>query len=420
MKNILSILSLFLLAADLSAQTPGPLKIEDCYQLARKNYPLAKQHELIEKTKEYSLQNASKGYLPQVGIFGQASYQSDVTNVPIKLPGLDIPTLSKDQYKVYAEVNQTIFDAGTIKNEQRIIESNAVIESQKLEVELYKLKERINDLFFGILLIDEQIVQNELLKKDIDLGIKKTEASIANGTALKSSADQLKAELLKANQQTITLKASRKAYLDMLELFINQNPDENTVLVKPAMIPVSQEIKRPELLLYEYENKGLDIQNKKINSRNLPKFNLFLQGGAGRPGLDMLSNDFSPYYIGGIRLNWALSGLYTQKKEKELVNINRRNIDLQKETFLFNTNSTLKQQHAEISKLQQLIASDDEIIELRTRVKTTSLAQLENGVINTNDYLNEVNAEDQARQNKILNEIQLLMTIHQQQTTTGN
>ncbi|MBS1597055.1 MAG: TolC family protein [Bacteroidetes bacterium] len=419
MKKTLTLIGFILLTLGIKAQSQV-LKIEDCYQLARKNYPLTKQHALIEKTKEYSIQNAAKGYLPQINIFGQATYQSAVTSIPVKIQGLDIPTLTKDQYKAYVELDQTIYDAGTIKNQQRTYEANAIVDSQKLEVELYKLKSRINDLFFGTLLLDGQILQNELHKKDIELGLKKTEASVANGVALKSSADLLKAELLQANQNTIALKASRKAYLDMLGLFINQPTDETTVLAKPGPIAISQEIKRPELLMYDYQNKSLDIQDKQINAAILPRLNLFLQGGAGRPGLDMLKNSFDPYYIGGIRLNWSLSGLYTQKKQKLLVDINRRNIDLQKETFLFNTNFDLRKQNADIAKLQQLIASDDEIIDLRTHVKNTSLAQLENGVINTNDYLTNVNAEDNARQNKILNEIQLLMTLYQQQTTTGN
>jgi len=418
MKKVLISAALVFFAFFVKAQ--APLKIEECYRLARKNYPLTKQHALIEKTKEYSIDNAAKGYLPQVSIFGQASYQSSVTSIPIKITGQEIPTLSKDQYKVYAEVDQNIYDAGNIRNQQLTYEADAIVDSQKLEVELYKLNTRINDLFFGALLLDEQILQNELHKKDIELGLKKAEASIANGSALKSSADLLKAELLQANQKTISLKSSRKAYMDMIGLFINQPLDENATLAKPAPIAVSQEIRRPELLMYDYQNRSLDIQDRQINSSILPHVNLFVQGGAGRPGLDMLKNSFDPYYIGGVRLNWSLAGLYTQKKQKSIVDLNRRSIDLQKETFLFNTNFDLKRQNADITKFQQLIASDDEIIELRTHVKNASLAQLENGVISTNDYLLDVDAEDQARRSKIFNEIQLLMTLYEQKTTTGN
>ena len=171
--------------------------IEDCYRLARQNYPLLKQKELILKSKEYSIQNAGKGYLPQFSINGQATYQSDVTEIPIKIPNTNIPAISKDQYKIYTEANQTIFDGGIIKIQKQSIEANAAVEDQKLEVKLYDLKERINQMFFGILLVNEQDTLTEILKKDIQNGITKINAAIANGTALKSSSDALQAELLK-------------------------------------------------------------------------------------------------------------------------------------------------------------------------------------------------------------------------------
>jgi outer membrane protein TolC len=401
------------------AQSPKVLTIEECYALAEQHYPLTRQHDLISKTLDYSLENAGKGYLPQFSINGQATYQSDVTQVPIVVPGSDIPTLSKDQYKLYAEVNQTIYDGGAIRQQKQTHEINAAIEEQKLAVELYKLKERINQLYFGILLTDEQLNQNELLKSDIQLGIKKVQAAIDNGTAFKSNADALKAELLKANQRTIELKATRLAYLDVLGLFVNQTLAENTTLTKPPILSVSQEIKRPELMLYDYQNKSIDVQYQMLNVKNNPRLGLFLQAGYGRPALNMLSNDFEGYYIGGVRLSWSLSGLYTLKKDKALLENSRNTITLQRETFLFNTHSAGRQQHAEITKLQELIGSDDEIIALRESVKKASSAQLENGVITTNDYLREVSAEDQARQSKILHEVQWLLAQYTHQTTTG-
>jgi len=420
MKKMLLPLLLALFTLSGVAQTIDSLTIEDCYRLARENYPLARQRELITKSRDYSLENASKAYLPQFAVYGQATYQSDVTTIPIKIIGVEIPILSKDQYRIYTELTQTIYDGGNIRNEKRLVDAQSEIETQQLEVDLYKLKERINNLFFGILLINEQIAQNELLKNDIQLGLKKVEAAIANGTAFRSNADQLKAELLKADQQTIALHSNRKAYLQMLGLFVNQPLSEQTQLVKPASVAVSQEIKRPELTLFDYQSKQLDIRTNQINSAFNPKLNFFVQGGAGLPGLDMLKNEFVGFYLGGIRLSWSLSKLYTQKKEKELVSINKNSIAVQKETFLFNTRYALQQQNEDINKLQKLISSDEEIIALRTNVKNTSLAQLENGVITTNDYLTQVNAENSARQTRSLNEVQLLLTLYQQRTTTGN
>lgn len=396
------------------------LTIEECYTLAAQNYPLVKQRELIAKSNEYNLQNLSKGYLPQLSVYGQATYQSEVTQVPINVPGMDVPTLSKDQYKFYGELNQTVFDGSILKQQKRIQESTTAIEQQKIEVELYKIKERVNQLFFGILLVDEQLKQTSLLKDDINLGLKKTEAAIANGTAFKSNADALRAELLNADQRTTELKAARTAYAEMLALFINRPLDATVQLEKPKALINAQEINRPELALYEYQNNAVDAQYKMLTARNLPKLNLFVQGGYGRPALNMLSNEFESYYIGGVKMSWSLSGLYTLKKDKALLDLNRKNIAVQKETFLFNTNYSLKQQNSEVNKYSELLTSDDEIVTLRTNVKNTSAIQLENGVITSNDYLREVNAADKARQNKIVHEIQLLMAQYAQQTTTGN
>jgi outer membrane protein TolC len=403
-----------------SAARAQSLTIEECYTLAAQHYPLVKQRDLVATSNAYTLQNLSKGYLPQFTLAGHATYQSEVTQLPIEVPGITVPALSKDQYKFYGEVNQTLLDGGVIRIQKQTQEANTVVEQQKLEAELYKIKDRINQLFFGILLVDEQIRQTELLKADIQLGLNKTEAAIANGTALKSSADVLTAELLNAGQRTTELRAARTAYADMLGLFINRQLNPDVQLEKPNAPPAAQEINRPELTLYAYQNKTIDAQYKMLTARTLPKLNLFVQGGYGRPALNMLSNEFEAYYIGGLRLNWSLSGFYTIKKDKALLDLSRRNIDVQKETFLFNTTYTLRQQTAEVNKYRELLSSDDEIVALRTKVKNTASVQLENGVVNTNDYLREVNAVDKARQNRIVHEIQLLMAQFAQQTTSGN
>lgn len=398
-----------------------PLTIREAYQLARKNYPMIRQQGLIEKTRDYSVSNAAKGYLPQLTIQGQATYQSAVTEfkLPVSIPGAEFPNINKDQYKVYGEVNQTIYDGGNVRTQVRSHEANAEVESQKLEVELYKLNERVNQLFFGILMLDEQLRQSDLLKKDINLGIRKVQALIDNGTAFKSNANTLKAELLKADQRTIDLASSRKAYIEMLGLLTAQPLGDSAVLERPVSLAASHAVNRPELRLYDAQNRSLDVQSQLLDVRNRPKLNFFFQGGYGRPALNILSNGFDPYYITGVRLNWSLSGLYTIKKDRELIRTNRDAIQLQKETFLFNTSLAAKQQTAELDRFSQLLTTDDEIITLRESIKTTAAAQLENGVINTNDFLREVNAEDQARQNRILHDIQLLMAQYSLDNTLG-
>jgi len=339
------------------AQTANTISIEECYKLAQTNFPLVKQMALIDKTKEYSISNAAKGYLPQFSINGQGTYQSDVTSLSI--PGINTTTLSKDQYKVYGEVNQSLTDFGIIRQQKELANTNAETEKQKIEVELYKLKERINQIYFGILLIDAQIEQTELLKKDIQNGIDKTNAAITNGTALKSNADNLKAELLKTDQRTIELKANRNGYTDMLALFIAKDVTKNTKLITPVTQVIQPTINRPELKLYETQKKSFDIQNKLITARNLPKVGLFFQGGYGRPGLNQLSNDFATYYIGGLKLNWNFGGLYTARNDRSLLKLNKQTIDVQKEVFLFNTNLSLSQENSEVDKFLKLIGTDN-------------------------------------------------------------
>jgi len=404
-----------------TAQVVNSLSIEKAYQLARKNYPLIKQRDLISKTKQYSVDNAGKGYLPALSFNGQGTYQSDVTALPFKFPtpGIIIPHYSKDQYKVYGEIDQLIYDGGIISNQKQTAQVNEVIQQQNLKVELYALYDRVNQLFFGAILLDEQLEQNNLLKKDIQNGVDKTKAQVDNGTAYRSSLDELMAQLIQADQSRVELQATRKAYIGMLGLFINQSLDTNIALEQPAIPQLTDNISRPELLYYDYQKKTYDLQDELLKTQLRPKFSFFFQGGYGRPGLNFLSNDFAWYYIGGARLSWNLGGLYTLKNQRQLYDLNRQSLDIQKETFVLNTRVTQKQTRSDIDKYLELLKKDDAIISLRTSVKNAASAQLENGVLSARDYITEVNAEDEARQNRILHNVQLLQTMYSYQSLTG-
>jgi outer membrane protein TolC len=404
----------------IKAQQPASLSLTKAYELATQNYPLIKQRELLKQTAAINIDNLSKGFLPQFSVSAQATYQSDVTQVNIPIPGIKITPPSKDQYKLVADVNQLVYDGGLIKEQKNIQQLNEAAEQQKVEVELYKLKERINQLFLGVLYLDEQLHQNTLIQQDLNIGIKKTEALVNNGVAFRSNLNVLKAELLKAEQRAIEIRASRKGYTDVLGLFINQTLADTVTLEKPEVaMPVVNDIQRPELKLYSTQEKLLAGQYKIIDARNKPKASLFAQGGYGRPGLNFLNNEFALFYTTGLRLNWSFGGWYTQKKEKQLLGINTKFIGIQKEIFLLNTNTALQQQNAEINKLQQLLAKDNEIISLRISIKEAAIAQLENGVITASDYLREVNAEDQAKQSKISHNVQLLQAQINYQTISG-
>jgi outer membrane protein TolC len=412
---------LVLFTGKLMAQNIQAINLPKAYELAEANYPVTKQTKLIEQTANLSIENLNKGYLPQLTLSGQATYQSEVTKVPVTIPGFSIESPSKDQYKVVADVNQLIYDGGAIKQQKVVQQLTATVDNQKVAVELYQLKDRINQIYLGVLYIDEQQKQIGLIKEDLQTGIKKVEAQVNNGVAFRSNLNVLKAELLKTNQRTIELKATRKGLLETLALFLGQPLDENMTLEKPvvASFATGTEVSRPELKLFQEQTNLISQQNNLIKSKNLPKASVFAQGGYGRPGLNFLTNDFDLYYVAGVRFNWSLSNLYTKKKEKEIVEINKRIVDIQKETFLLNTNTQLKQQQSEIEKLNQLIATDNDIIDLRQQVKESARAQLENGVITANDYLDEVNAEDQARQTRITHQLQLLQAQINYQTISG-
>jgi outer membrane protein TolC len=420
MKAGITICIFTMLCAVTTAQIANKLSIDSCYQLARKYYPLSRQSALIEQSSQYSIDNLSKGYLPQVSFAGQATYQSDVTKIPVKLPNVYIDDPSRAQYRLFAEVNQVLYDGGVLKQQQLLQKANTLIEQQNLETELYKLKERIYQLYFGILLIDAQLDQVKTFRKDIQSGLSKVEGAVKNGAALKSNLDVLKAELLKTDQRQVELTAGRKAYLNMLGLFIHQTPGEQTTLELPTRKTSTDKIRRPELKLFDLKKAVFDNQEKLINARNLPRVGIFIQGGYGRPALNMLSNKFELYSIGGVKLSWSLAGLYTSLNDKRSLGTGRRAVDLQKETFLFNTSVALQQHHAEIEKLQQLIKVDQEIILVRTSVKNAANAQLQYGTITANDYIREINAEDIAKQNLLLHRLQLLMAEYSLNVTAGD
>jgi outer membrane protein TolC len=419
--KVIGIIFIVTTVTKVNAQEITHLSLEQANQLARQNYPMIKQKDLVKQTANLNIENLNKGFLPQFSISGQASYQSDVTQINIPLPGFKIEPPGKDQYKILADVSQLVYDGGVIKQQNELQQLNSEVEQQKVEVELYKLKERVNQLYLGILYLDAQKKQVELIKQDIEIGIKKVEAQVQNGIAFKSNLNVLKAELLKTQQRMIELDASGKGMIETLELFMNMHLKSDVVLEKPVMQSnVSEmEINRPEIKLYADQNKLLNHQSKIIKARNQPKANLFLQGGYGRPPLNLLKNEFDFFYIGGVRFNWPLGGLYTRKKENQLVEINKKSVDIEKETFLLNTNTQLKQQQSEIDKMNLLIAGDEEIITLRASVKDAAKAQLENGVITANDYLREVNAEDQSRQALITHQIQLLQAQINYQIISG-
>ena len=409
------------------AQEKRSLTLEQCYQLAEANYPLSRQRGLIQKTRDYNVSNIAKGVYPQLDVNGTGTYQSAVTNIeipPINGYKINIPSVPKDQYKIYGEVSQTLTGFGINRQRREISNTDAAIQEANLNTDLYQLKDRINNLFFGALLYDDQIAQNELTAQDIRTGLQRVQAAIANGTDFRSSADKLQAQLLKTEQRSIELRESKTSYTDMLALFINQPVDSTTTLLvrpDPPTTTNDTSIHRPELQSYDLQVQAYNQQLRLTRLDLNPQVSAFFQGGYGKPNpVNFLSTQWSPYYLTGLRLTWTIGNTYTYKKDR-LVNLNNQEmVKAQKSTFLFNTVQTMHQESSDIRKYRLLLRSDDEIVRLRESVSKASQAQLENGVINTNDYLQDINATAVARQDRVVHQMQLLMAQFNYKTTSGN
>jgi outer membrane protein TolC len=398
------------------------ITLDICQQKAREQYPLTKQYGLIEKTTEYNIANASKAWLPQLNLGAKVTYQSEAIKITLPPPINRTMEQSKEQYGVTLDVSQTVWDGGVVMAQKNIVKAQAEAEKQKLEVDLYTLKERVNQLYFGILLLNEQLEQLSLIKTDLNANYEKVIALKQNGIAGQVDIDAVRVEQLNLEQKENDLQATRKSFIEMLNAFTSLNISDKTEFSKPiiATIDYASENKHPALLLLATQSKALNSQRDMITASNLPKVGLFVQGGYGKPGLNMLSNEISPYYIGGLRLSWNLSGYYSQKNNLEKITLNQKSVDIQKETFLFNNNLQNRQQINEIEKLKTTMKNDDEIILLRSNIKKATTAKLDNGTATITDMLRDVNAESLARQARTLHEIQLYMAVYQLKNNINN
>lgn len=396
------------------------ITIEDCYEWSRDNYPLIKQLNIIDKSAQYSLSNASNGNLPQININGQATYQSAVTKLPISIPNMEVPSIDKDQYKIYGEVYQPLTAFSSVNTSKKLIEHESEIEKQKVEVDLYKLKDRINQLYFGVLLIKEKIQQYEIIKSDIDSTLLKVEAAITNGIATITDRQLLSVERISIDQQIEENRANKSAFLDIISTLTKKNITENSTFVIPVSNKLPTTINRPELQLFNLQSQSVNLQEEQLNNSLRPNVGLFVQGGYGRPALNFLINDFDFYYIGGIKFNWNISSLYNLKSTKESLRLVNDRISTQKETFLLNTSLTQSQQSAEIAKFYILIKSDRAIIKVREEILNTAKVQLSNGLITTIDYVKILNDVKRAKQTLLLHETQLLLSQYNLKATIGN
>jgi outer membrane protein TolC len=402
---------LLICSGQLFAQDSTLLTLERAQQLARDNYPLLQQKQVLDSILRLQVKNTNSAYLPQAELNGQATYQSDVTEIPFKVPGVNIPEFAKDQYRATIDVKQLLYDGGATRQQRQLQAIQQQTEQQRVEVELYKVKQQVTQTYFSALLAEEYIKAARLNQADIRQRIDRLSAGVQHGTVLPSSVNMLKAELLKTEQQELSAAASRQGNLAVLELLTGYEAPGPVKLALPAAVaaPGTDSLVRPELQLYRLQSASLNQQARLTATRPMPRVSAFVQGGYGRPGLNMLNNDFSTFYMGGIRLNWTLWNWRYHRTEQHILRLQQRNIDHQSETFTLNTRAQLAQQRTDIDRLLQTLEKDDDILALRTSVKESSAVQLDNGVITVHDYITDLNAVMQARIDQSTHQVQLAL-----------
>ncbi|MDR3297600.1 MAG: TolC family protein [Prevotellaceae bacterium] len=405
-----------------SAMVGQPLSIDSCQAMARANYPLIRQLGLVERTRDYNLANASRAWLPQLQLSAKATYQSDVTQIPLDFSQLSavlggnvptIPELARDQYNISLELSQTLWDGGSIRARRASIGAQSEASLRELEANLYAVGERVNQLFFGALLLDEMLTQNTLYADQLQLSYARVEACVSNGIAMPADLDAVRVEQLKAQQQRAQLTHRRAAYIAMLAALTGTQFGDSLTLAHPAALPPpSTAINRPELATFDAQLGSLNAAQGELHASLMPRVGLFITGGFGKPGLNMLDDKFAAYYIGGIRLTWNIGVFYTRKNTLATLEANRSSVAVQRETFLLNTQISRTSNERELDKYRDLLQSDDEIIALHTGVRQAAEVRLTNGTLTAADLLRELNAEQMARQEKIVHEVEMLQAAY--------
>lgn len=425
MRQITAFFILMLSPILVQAQT---VTLDECQQLAQENYPLIKQYDLIRQTTDYTVSNISKGWLPQVSAMAQATYQSDVMTLPDPLQtmlgqqGFDVKGLRKDQYRIGIDLNQTIYDGGLISGQKNVAHLEGEVQTAQTTTDLYTIRQRVNDIYFGILLLDEKIQLNKDLQTLLQSNLDKLNSMLSNGIAMQSDVNVVRAEKLKAEQQATELASSKKSLMDMLAVFIGK---EITELAMPQDVIVpTQSNNRPELHLFDTQIELANAQESLLNARLLPKLSVFAQGYYGYPVYDqfdaMFNRDWKLNGMIGVRLSWNIGALYTRKNDRSKLNTRRGLVESARETFLFNNHLLEIQQTDGIAKYRQMITDDHEIVALRSDVRQSAESRLEHGIIDTNNLLQEITRENQSRIDLSTHTILMLKESYDLKYTTNN
>jgi outer membrane protein TolC len=401
-------LTALLVLLSLVVNAQQKLTLEDYYALANKNYPISKQVELLHQKSIYELDALKKGKWPKIDLNTQATYQSEVTELPIKIPNVVVTPLNKDQYRATLDVNQLIYNGGVINANTKLKEAQTKTQQQQVEVSLYQLKTRINQYYFSILLLQEKEALLFSKQEQLNFRIKEVQSGVKYGAILPASEKVLEAEILKIKQQLIEIKSDKSKLFQNLAT-LTYSPIENaTKLERPNfIIDLKKESNRPELKLFDLQSQQIESAAALLSKNQLPKVNAFGQAGYGNPGLNMLNNSFQTFYMVGIKANWNVFDWNKTKAEKQALSVSKEIVNSEKETFVLNNHMQLQEFENEIQKNQEILKSDNEIIVLRNEVLQSSDSQLKNGVITSSEYLAEFTNLYEAKTNQKLHEVQL-------------
>ncbi len=380
---------IFISIATFTGYAQKNITLEECYSLVTQNYPLAKQSQLLEMQYQLDAEAISTAKLPQLNLDAQATYQSDVIEVPI--PNSNIEPLNKDQYRATLSANQLIYNGGLTNASLKVKSAQLKTKQKQVEVNLYQLKQQVNQLYFSILLAQESELLLKAKQAQLEAKLKEVVSGIKYGVILPSSDKVLEAELLKISQQFQEIESNKMVLIETLSSLINQPLDASTQFQNPLVeTQLQEDLNRPELEFFQLKKDEIEHSEALISKQNEPKLLGFATGGYGNPGLNMLDNSFQGFYIVGIKLNWNVFDWNSKNKERESLAINKDIIDTETETFKLNTNIELNKQQKEIEKIEGIIVSDEAIIKLRKEVLQTADSQLKNGVITASAYITEL------------------------------
>lgn len=416
--KIISLLLFLVLPLTIVAQQT--LTLDQCFDMVTKNYPLAKQSTLLNDKANLDIEAINKGKLPKLDINAQATYQSDVTSLPIQIPNVTVVPPNNDQYRATLDISQSIYNGGLIDASAKVKEATTKVDQQQLEISLYGLKNKVNQLYLSVLLLQENKALLGAKEKQLQTRINEVKAGVEYGTLLPSSTNALEVELLKIKQNYSELDYSKSNLIQRLSLLIGKELNKDVALQEPEVFRTPpKKADRPELMLFELQKEQIDFSTELLTKTNSPKLSAFAQGGYGNPGLNMLDNSFKTFYMTGLRLNWNIFDWNKTKTEKESIQINKEIINTQKETFELNNNLELVDLQTEIDKLQELIVFDEAIISLRENMVKTAESQLKNGVITSSAFISEFTDMFEAKSNLNLHKTQLLLKQIQYQITKG-